>query len=764
MKKPVQKFLATGLMLSSFAFASDIYVQKVAIKEGMTHQDIIDAAARVVPTPQQLEYHQEEFIAFIHFGINTFTGREWGNGKEDPKLFNPEGEVDTDQWVRVMKEAGMKKVVITVKHHDGFCTWQTRYNDKFSVKASPWKDGKGDVLRLLSDSCKKYGLKLGVYLSPADLYQIENKEGLYGNLSKYQDSIIPTDPASFKTNPMKRRDDATTKGKPSFKINCDDYNRYMLNQIYETLTEYGEIHELWFDGAHPKRKGGQKYVTEEWMRVIRTLAPNAVVFGGGDVRWVGNEHGGTRKNEWNVIASFENGTKGFNYRGGDLGSDKQLPKSYEEAKKKSLTHLHYSVSEVDTSIRNGWFWRNDTEQRVKSADWAFDVYERSAGGNAVFLLNTPPNRYGKLSPRDVKMLTEVGRRIESTYGEGKDLAEGSTVSVANLRDQDLKTVWQADSNTGEFTVKLKEKSMVNRFSIQEGIVNVGQRVKDHAVDAFVDGEWQEVSRHEAIGYKRTHRFADVYTDQFRVRILDSRLKPAIAEVAAYYYDAPPAPVYIKRDSSANIILEAKESSGHGHPELVKDAKIYYTLDGSTPTEKSTLYTKPFSLPNGGTINAVVIKKGVLGSVNKTVLGLAPKGWTITSSTEHNKAHSAAKAMDGDTSTFWHSKWSKKVEFPHTLTIDLKEKTTIGGFFYLPRQDRNKNGMVEAWEIEASLDGKTWTKIAEGEFGNLINDPSGRPFYFDKAQSLRYFRFVSKRAAQNLEWSAAAELQLLPAQK
>ena len=754
------KALSASLLLSALSLSAETYVQQAEIKEGMKHQDIIELAAKVVPTPQQLKYHEEEFISFIHFGINTFTGREWGNGKEDPKLFNPEGEVDTDQWCKVMSEAGMKKVVITIKHHDGFCTWQTRYNDKFSVKASPWKDGKGDVLKLLSASCKKYGMKLGVYISPADLYQIENKEGLYGNLSKYQETTIPTDPASFKTNPSKRRNDKWTEGKPTFKVMADDYNRYMMNQIYEALTEYGEIHELWFDGAHPKRKGGQKYITEEWMKMIRTLAPNAVVFGGGDVRWVGNEHGGTRPDEWNVIASHSFGTKGFNYQARDIASNDKLPKSSEEAKKNGLTHLHYSVSEVDTSLRNGWFWRNDDEQRVKSADWAFDVYERCAGGNSVFLLNTPPNRFGKLSPRDVKTLNEVGRRINKTYGQKNDLAKASKPSVENLRDQEIKTFWQAPAKQAEFTVKLAKKQKVNRFQIQEAITEVGQRIISHAVDAFVDGEWKEVSKQGVIGYKRIHRFDDVKTDQFRVRILDSRLAPAIAEVAAFLYDAPPAPVQISRNAKGQLILKAK-TTGH-HSKVIKDAVIHYTLDGSTPTIESPIYTKPIDLINGGLVSAVVIKKGEFGSVNKTILGIAPQGWTVEASTQHNAKNSAAKAIDGDPNTFWHSNWSKKVEFPHTLTIDLKKEQSIGGFSYLPRQDRNSNGMIEAWEIQTSLDGKTWAKVAEGEFGNIINDPSRRPIHFKKAQKLRYFRFVSKRAALNKAWSAAAEIQLLPA--
>ena len=276
------------------------YSHDVPILATDTAQDILAKAANVVPSPAQMLYHQDEFTGFIHFGINTFTGVEWGNGKEDPALFNPGDTLDTDQWCRIMKAGGMRKVIITVKHHDGFCTWQTRYNDTFSVRAIPWRDGKGDVLRELSNSCKKYGLKLGVYLSPADLYQIENKQGLYGNLSAYQKTIIPTDPASFKTDPLKVRSDRP-KGTPTFTVEADDYNRYFMNQLYELLTEYGPIHEVWFDGAHPKRKGDQQYIKDEWFDMIRKLAPEAAIFGGPDIRWCGNEGGYTRDSEWNVL-------------------------------------------------------------------------------------------------------------------------------------------------------------------------------------------------------------------------------------------------------------------------------------------------------------------------------------------------------------------------------------------------------------------------------------------------------------------------------
>lgn len=208
-------------------------------------ESIVLKAAHTVPTLNQYNVIKNEFIAFIHFGPNTFTRMEWGNGMEDPRIFNLE-ELDTDQWCKAMKAAGMKTVVFTAKHHDGFVLWQSRYTEH-GIMSSPFQDGRGDVLKELTASCKKYGLKLGVYLSPADLYQIENKEGLYGNLSEHTERIIP--------RPVEGR---PFENKTTFKFKVDDYNEYFLNQLFELLTEYGPIHEVWFDGAHPKKKRGTK--------------------------------------------------------------------------------------------------------------------------------------------------------------------------------------------------------------------------------------------------------------------------------------------------------------------------------------------------------------------------------------------------------------------------------------------------------------------------------------------------------------------------
>ncbi len=257
----------------------------------------------VVPSERQYNWQlRHDVYAFIHFGPNTFTGREWGTGKEDPNVFNP-AALDARQWAKSLKSAGMTMAILTVKHHDGFCLWPSRYTEQ-SVKNSPWKDGKGDVVHEFVNAICAEGMDVGIYLSPADLYQIENSAGYYGDGSTYVDSVIPTDPGSFKSDPtMTRPAPAHEPGaNVTYECKADDYNRYFLNQLYELLTEYGPVSEVWFDGATPKSKGGQKYAYAAWYEMIRKLQPEAVIaVKGPDVRWVGNENGIARETEWSVI-------------------------------------------------------------------------------------------------------------------------------------------------------------------------------------------------------------------------------------------------------------------------------------------------------------------------------------------------------------------------------------------------------------------------------------------------------------------------------
>ena len=714
------------------------YSNTIEVLPTDSHEMIVAKAAHVVPTPGQLAALQNEFIAFVHFGPNTFTRREWGTGFEDPKIFALKN-LDTDQWVRTMKAAGMKMVILTVKHHDGFLLYPSRYS-KHGIASSDFKDGNGDVLAELSASCQKYGLKLGFYLSPADLYHIEQPDGLYGNLSKPSRRTIP-----------KQVEGRPFKNKTTFEFDgIDDYNEYFMSQLFELLTEYGPIHEVWFDGAHPKTKGGQTYNYTAWRKLIRTLAPQAVIFGREDIRWCGNEGGDTRETEWNIVPYMENPDKMerfYDIMAQDIGSREKLYQG---------KFLHYQQPEVDTSIREGWFYRDDDKQRVRSADDVYDIYERSVGGNATFILNIPPNREGKFSDTDVKVLEEVGRRIRDTYDT--DLLAKAKTNVKNgkvLLDGDINTF--VDVN-GDIELTTAKPITFNRLMLQEAVAKRGERIERHAIDAWVGGKWVEISTATNVGYKRIHRFADVTTNRIRIRVLEQRATPSLAHVSAHYYKAHAPELSVSQDLNGLATIAPTKSGftwnrGNEETNLPEGCEVHYTTDGSTPTAQSPLYTQPLALGNVE-IKAVAILHGEAGPVLTKQLFYPKKGWVIQSASSTEERFRDKEAIDGKPDTYWLS----AEETNPVLVVDLGEVHTIKGMAYTP-QTRNREGMIAKARLKISQDGTNWTDAGYWEFGNLINDPTTRYHYFPQAVKARLVRIEAVETAEGSHHAAVAELDL-----
>lgn len=708
----------------------------IAINEDDTKDSIVLKAAHVVPTPNQYEALKNEFIAFIHFGPNTFTRMEWGNGMEDPKIFNLQN-LDTDQWCKAMKSAGMKMVIITVKHHDGFVLWQSRYTNH-GIMSSPYKEGQGDVLKELSASCQKFGIKLGVYLSPADLYQIENPEGLYGNLSKYTDRTIP--------RPIEGR---PFSNKTTFTFKVDDYNEYFLNQLFELLTEYGQIDEVWFDGAHPKRKGGQKYNYLAWKELISTLAPKAVVFGKQDIRWCGNESGKTRDTEWNIIPYMDDPKEMNRFAdlmAASIGSRTELYKG---------KFLHYQQAETNTSIREGWFYRDDTNQKVRSTDDVFDMYERSVGGNTTFLLNIPPNREGRFSDEDVKVLGEVGERIRETYNI--DLFDNAN-GAKNALDNDLASFELLDDQDA-LVIVTKEPVTINRLVIQEAIASHSERIEKHALDAWINDEWEEIVVSTNVGYKRILRFPEVNSNKFRIRVLQSRFIPAISNITAHYYKTRPPQLSFSRNLEGTVNIGPKKHDfgwkPHGEDiigNINSGYEIRYTTDGSDPDKTSKLYTNPV-LVISNEIKAVAIDKDQLGSIAAKIFGILKKEWKIIDSDGAMDKHQAKEAIDENPRTYWQSRSNDK---QHFLAIDLGNEHTLKGFAYTP-QTESSEGMIEKGMVEISKDGKNWKEVSEFEFGNLINNPVTRQHSFSNPVVTRFIRIKSKTIAGAKKSAAIAEL-------
>ena len=689
------------------------------IEPGDDSLAVVRKAAHTVPSANQLAALEREFIAFVHFGPNTFTRKEWGNGMEDPRVFDLR-TLDTDQWCEAMKAAGMKMVIITAKHHDGFVLWQSRYTTH-GVMSSPYKDGKGDIVKELSRSCQKYGLKLGIYLSPADLYQIESPQGLYGNLSQKTRRVIPREvPGRPFANQTK------------FEFVVDDYNEYYLNQLFELLTEYGPIHEVWLDGAHPKRKGGQTYDYQAWKKLIHTLAPEAVVFGREDVRWCGNEAGRTRDVERNVIAypadpdTMNHFADMMDYDLSSIGKLRRAP------------YIHYQQAETNTSIREGWFYRDDTGQQVRSADDVFDIYERAVGGNSIFLLNIPPNREGRFSPADVESLREAGRRIRETYGT--DLLDGASGPKALLDDK-ADTYVTLKGKRRTLTISTPEPITLNRLTFQEAIAQRGERIDSMAVDAWIDGRWQTIAATVNVGYKRILRFPDVTTDRLRLRLLRSRLDPALSHVSAHYYRPRPPRLVVRQDHEGRVHIAPMPQSFRWNPNgqdavanLNAGYQIRYTTDGSEPTASSPLYDKPLALSHG-TLKAAAFLSGQVGPTAQERIGLPKQAWRLVQASGEADKHPATAAFDADATTYWQATAGDK----GTLTLDLGRNCAVEGFAYQPPVGLGKS-LMAAGELLVSLDGKEWTSAGTFEFGNLVNDPSKRYHLLSRPVEARYVRF------------------------
>ena len=454
-------------------------VKHLVFPEGCPHQDKISLAARLVPTQEQLDWQNLEMTAFLHFGMNTFTGREWGDGKESPSLFAPT-DLDAEQWIRTLSQAGFKMAILTAKHHDGFCLWPTK-TTLHSVASSPWKDGKGDVVREVRNACAKYGMKFGVYLSPWDR-----------NAPCYGDS-----PA---------------------------YNKFFIAQLTELLTDYGEVDEVWFDGANGEGPNGkiQVYDWDSILHVIHSLQPHAVTaIMGDDVRWVGNESGMGRETEWSATvltpkayaqADDNNGRLGITNLSKDLGSRNMIEKA---------TEMFWYPSEVDVSIRPGWFHTADQDEKVKSLKTLVDIYFQSVGRNSVLLLNVPPDKRGHIHEADSVRLQELSDYLKRTFSDDR-VRKGSLL-------------WNAVQGE-ERVYKLKKGSRVNVVMLQEDIKR-GQRVESFVVEGLENTGWKVLCEGTTIGHKRLVRFEESDLKAIKVRITGSRAEVHLSRVGVFHATA-----------------------------------------------------------------------------------------------------------------------------------------------------------------------------------------------------------------------------------
>ncbi len=659
-----------------------------------------------VPTENQMRWQEMEYYSFIHFSLNTYTDQSWGYGNENVKLFNPE-KADCRQWARICKEAGMKGIIITAKHHCGFCLWPSEYTE-YSVKNSPWKDGKGDMVREMADACKEYGLKLGIYLSPWDR-----------NHPDY--------------------------GKPG-------YITYFRNQLGELLTNYDEIFEVWFDGAN----GGTGYyggANEErkidrttyydWKNtyaLIRKLQPNIVIWndGGdrGDLRWVGTEEGFVGETNWSLL--------------NDTG---EVP----------WNMLHFGLedgnawvpAEVNTSIRPEWFYHPNEDTKVKTVPFLMETYYHSIGHNGSLLLNFPIMPNGLIHSNDEKAALEFAKAVKESFAV--NLVEKSKAEASNVRgnankfgadkatDSNKDTYWATDDSvtTASLIIDLGNPILFNRFMAQE-YIRLGQRVKAFTVEALVDGSWKEVTRATTIGYKRILRFPSVNATKVRFTITDSKSCPVISNIGVYN-----APVFlnepsIKRNQSGEVTITTNDIG----------PIFYYTLDGSEPTTKSNMYTEPFLADGKVEVKAIAYEpaSGKSSPVGKEAFAISKKDWKIVGTYDEK----SSAILDGNSSSVWYQKDKK---MPIDLVIDLGTVQNLSGFKYLPDQNKWSSGIITNYQLYISEDNIKWKLVNEGEFSNINNNPVWQIKNFSPINA-RYIKLQALKNSWGDEVAGYAEVDVI----
>jgi alpha-L-fucosidase len=442
-------------------------VSGAAVALGAGYSPLMGQHLRPRPSPSQLLWQRDELAMFIHFGINTFTDREWGDGTESPAIFNPT-RLDARQWARTARAAGFRAMVLTAKHHDGFCLWPTA-TTTHSVASSPWRGGQGDPVREFVEACRAEGLRVGLYLSPWDR-----------NAPSYGDS--------------------------------PRYNDMYAAQLTELLTQYGEIHEVWFDGANGEGPNGKRQVYD-WPRVwglVKRLQPDSVIFSdaGPDVRWIGNERGVAGETNWSTVDPGIVPVPGL--------SGAEVMRSLQEGDRDGTV---WRPGETDVSIRPGWFHHPAQDDQVRSIDDLVNIFFTSVGRNSKLLLNVPPTRDGLLHPTDVERLRGMRTELDRLFAN--DLARDGLAS------------WRGDTGmTGVGTLELAAPATVGVVDLRE-VIEEGQRVAAYRLDGRVDGRWQELSRGTTVGYRRLVRIAPTRLDAVRITVTDAVEAPLPTKILLY---------------------------------------------------------------------------------------------------------------------------------------------------------------------------------------------------------------------------------------
>ena len=651
-----------------------------------------------VPTPEQIKWQKMENYAFVHFGLNTFNDLEWGYGNTPAETFNPT-DLDCEQWVRIIKAAGLKGVILTAKHHDGFCLWPTKTVD-YNISNSPYKNGKGDMVRELSDACKKHGLKFGLYLSPWDRHNAE-----YGR---------------------------------------EGYQKTYHEQINELISNYGPLFEFWFDGANGGNGwyGGTNetrsidpktyYGYETAREMIKAKHPEAMIFGGTvpDIRWIGNESGWAGETNWSPY-SLDKETHYTQNQWGMKDGNQWLP------------------GECDVSIRPGWFYHHREDHQVRTVPNLVDLYYRSVGHNANFLLNLPVALNGQIHPVDSARAVDWYHTIQAELKDNllagiqpkASETRGGAYKASNVTDDNWDSYWATSDGmtSGSLTFPLPTGTSLNRVMIQE-YIPLGQRVCAFTLEVEKDGKWLPVETTDTlstVGYKRIVRFKTTPADALRIHFTEAKGPLCINNVEAFL--APPLleQPRIVRNAKNEVHIDV-ESEG---------TDIYYTTDGTEPTAQSAKYEVPFILDKKGTVKAITYdaQSGKSGPVASRRFDLPAVDYKVTSPADER----TNLMFDGNGYSTYYLPEGK-----NEIVVELAAPHTISGFVYTPNQGRDSQGHISNYQL--SVDGKV---VASGEFSNIKHNPIEQEIHFAPVKGKKLV-FKATRIVDNVKRVGIAEFSVI----
>jgi alpha-L-fucosidase len=658
-----------------------------------------------LPSAAQLKWHEMGMYCLIHFGVDTYTDKEWGYGDEDPAILNPV-HFNAEQIVAAAKAGGFKGVVVVAKHHDGLCLWPTKTTEH-NITKSPWKNGKGDILKEYRAACDKLGMQLGVYCSPWD-----------------------------RNNPQ--------YGKP-------EYVSIYRRQLKELYSNYGSLFISWHDGANggDGYYGGARelrkidrtsyYGWDSTFAITRKMQPSAVIFGdiGPDVRWVGNEDGYAGETCW---ATF-------------------TPQAPDEGKKPANGYVKYWLAtegtkngdywmpaECDVPLRPGWFYHASQDEQPKSPYTLLDLYYKSVGRGADLDVGIAPNRDGLLHSNDVKALKQFGDLLQQIFKV--NLAKGARFIASNTRgknaakygpafltDNDRYSYWATDDAVlnPQLVIELNKTQTFNVIRLRENI-KLGQRITSFAIDADINKEWKEITTATSIGANRLIRLPqNITTGKVRLRITGADACIALSDFGLFKEPVHLTAPVIRRDKSGMIQITV----------AAPVASIHYTVNGTEPTLQSPLYDKPVSFTNGGIVKARSFE--INNQASETSLqqfGLSKAGWTVITSTVPVNDSKAVNAIDENNNTIFSTlqKSPDGVTMPQEIGIDMGNVQTIKAFTYLPRQDKKIEGIADKYTYSISMDGEHWEQVTTGEFSNIKANPVEQLIQLDHVVKARYFKF------------------------